>query len=112
MRRILTSAAFLSLFAALAFADSWSGTLIDANCYAQQKNASPCAATSSTTAFALNSSGQVFTMDDAGNAKASAMLKNRADRTTDENVKSSPIHVKVTGAKDGDTLKVDDIEVK
>ena len=112
MRRILTSAAFLSLFAALAFADSWKGTLIDANCYEQQKNASPCAATSSTTAFALSSAGKVFAMDDAGNAKASAMLKNRADRTTDENAKSSPMYVKVTGTKDGETLRVDDIEVK
>jgi hypothetical protein len=112
MRRILTTTAFLALFASLAFAESWSGTLIDATCYNQSKNATPCAATSATTAFALNVSGQVFTMDDAGNTMAAAVLKNRADRSTDQDGKSSPITAKVTGTKDGDTLKVDNVEVQ
>ena len=112
MRRILTSTAFLTLFATFAFAGSWSGTLIDAGCYSEQKNTAPCMATSSTTSFALNVAGQVFTMDDAGNTQTSAALKNRADRTTDQNGKSSPITAKVTGTKDGDTLKVDNVEVQ
>jgi archaellin len=112
MRRILTSAAFLTLFAALAFAESWSGTLIDASCYSQQKNAASCTATISTTAFALNVSGQVFTMDDAGNTQATAALKSRADRSTDQDEKSSPITANVTGTKDGNTLKVDHIELQ
>jgi endonuclease YncB( thermonuclease family) len=112
MRKILTSTAFLTLFAALAFAESWSGTLIDASCYSQQKNTASCMATSSTTAFALNVAGQVLTMDDAGNTQTAAALKNRADRSTDQDGKSSPITAKVTGTRDGDTLKVDTIEVQ
>jgi hypothetical protein len=47
MRRILTATGLLALFDALAFAESWSGT--------------------STTAFAMNVSGKVSTLDNAGN---------------------------------------------
>jgi hypothetical protein len=112
MRAIVTSAAFLTLFAAVAFAESWSGTLIDASCYTQKKDTAPCMATSSTTAFALNVAGQVFTMDDAGNTQTAAALKNRADRSTDPDAKSTPIKAKVTGTRDGDALKVDDVEVQ
>ena len=112
MRRILTSTALLTLFAAFAFADSWSGTLIDVNCYRQAKDATACTPTSSTTAFALNSSGKVFVLDDAGNTQASAALKSRADRSTVPEGKNSPINAKVTGTKNGDMLKVDDVEVQ
>ena len=112
MRKIFTSTAFLTLFAAFAFADSWSGILIDASCYSHQKNTASCMATSATTAFALNVAGQVFTMDDAGNTQTAAALKNRADRSTDQDAKSTPIKAKVSGTKDGDTLRVDDVEVQ
>jgi hypothetical protein len=114
MRSILKSTALLTLFAAFAFAESWTGTLLDASCYSQQKSASSCRATGSTTSFALNVSGQVFIMDDAGNTQASAALKNRADRTSDAdaNAKDASITAKVTGTKDGNQLKVDNVEVQ
>jgi hypothetical protein len=94
MRRILTSTVFLALFAALAFAESWTGTLVDATCYNQAKDA------------------VVLTLDDAGNTQAAAALKNRADRSTDQDGKTSRITAKVTGTKDGDTLKVESIELQ
>jgi len=112
MRRILTSTVFLALFAALAFAESWTGTLVDATCYNQAKDAVACIAISSTTAFMLTAPGQVLTLDDAGNTQAAAALKNRADRSTDQDGKTSRITAKVTGTKDGDTLKVESIELQ
>jgi hypothetical protein len=44
--------------------------------------------------------GQVSTLDNAGNTQATAALKNRADRSTDQDGKNSPITAKVTGTKD------------
>ena len=104
--------AFLAVFAALAFAETYSGTLVDANCYKDQKNATSCPATSSTSSFGINTSGKVYMLDDAGNTQAAAALKNRADRSTDQNAKPAAVTVTVTGTQDGDTIKVEKIEVQ
>jgi hypothetical protein len=100
------------VFAALAFAESWAGTLIDASCYSQQKTASSCPATASTTAFALQASDKVYMFDDSGNAKAAAAMKNRADRSTDSTHKSSPISATVSGTLEDSTIKVDSVNVQ
>jgi len=112
MRRIIVLSAFVTVFAALAFAGSWSGTLIDANCYRQQKTAKSCAATSSTTAFALDVSGKVYKLDQAGNDKAAAALRNRADRSANPDAQATPMAATVTGTKEGSTLQVDTIQVQ
>ncbi len=112
MRKILVSCAFVTLFAALAFAESFSGTLLDASCYSQQKSATACAASGSTTAFALSVSGKVYNLDDAGNTKAAAAMKNRADRSTDQSAQKTPTAATVTGTQDGDTIKVESIQVQ
>ena len=113
MRRILTLCAFVAVFSALALAETWTGRLVDANCATQQKAATTCDPTSSTTAFAIVVSGQTYKFDDAGNQKAAEALKTRADRSSDPNKPASPqIMAKVTGAKDGEALKVEAIEVQ
>jgi hypothetical protein len=115
MRRILTLCAVVAVFTTLALAESWTGKLVDASCAAdQQKAATTCDPTSSTTTFALVASGKIFNLDDAGNTKAAEAIKNRADRSTNPNApQSSTITAKVTGTKDGDnTLKVEAIEVQ
>ena len=114
MRRILTLCAFVAVFSALALAETWTGRLVDANCAAQQKAATTCDPTSSTTAFAIVVSGQAYKFDDAGNTKAMEALKTRADRSSDPNKPATPqIAAKVTGTKDADgSLKVEAIEVQ
>ncbi|MBZ5622952.1 MAG: hypothetical protein LAQ69_30095 [Acidobacteriia bacterium] len=114
MRRILTLSAFVAVFSMLALAESWTGRLIDASCYDQQKSATTCDPTSSTTMFALVASGKTFKFDAAGNTKAAEALKSRADRSANPNTPpSTTIAAKVTGTKDGDdTLKVEAIEVQ
>jgi hypothetical protein len=69
--------------ASLAFAESWSGKLIDSSCYEKQQSATGCDATSATKSFALEASGKVYKLDASGNKKAGAALKNRADRAAD-----------------------------
>jgi hypothetical protein len=54
---------------ALAFAGTWTGRLLDANCATRQTNAT-CAPTSSTTAFAVDVNGKILKLDAEGNKKA------------------------------------------
>jgi hypothetical protein len=113
MRKLLSLFAFSSVFAMLAFAGDWSGKLIDASCYGQQKSATTCAATSTTTAFALDVSGKVYNLDANGNSKATSAMKNRADRAADpSNPQSKDILAKVSGTESGGTITVDSIDVQ
>jgi hypothetical protein len=113
MRKLLSLLAFSSVFAMLAFAGDWTGKLIDASCYSQQKSAATCAATSTTTAFALDVSGKVFTLDASGNSKATSAMKGRADRAADpSNPASKDVLAKVSGTESGGTITVDSIDVQ
>jgi hypothetical protein len=75
---------------AFAYADSWTGKLLDASCYDRMKDQSKpeakldessCVATSQSTAFVLSSSGKVYRLDAAGNTRAAAAMKNNAERS-------------------------------
>jgi len=114
MRRLLTLCAVVTVFTTLALAESWTGRLVDASCYDQQKSATTCDPTSSTTTFAMVASGKIYKFDDAGNTKAMEAMKNRADRSTNPNApQTTTVAAKVTGTKGADnTLKVETIEVQ
>lgn len=113
MRKTLSLLAFSTIFSVAAFGADFSGNLIDANCYSQSKKAASCDATSATTAFALDVSGKVFTLDASGNAKAAAAVKNRADRAADPaNPQSKQIMAKVSGTESGGTITVENVDVQ
>jgi hypothetical protein len=112
MRRLLTVFGMLGVFSALALAESWTGPLLDASCYQQNKSAKGCDATSSSSAFAIAVSGKVYRLDDTGNTKAAEALKNRASRSADPNqAPSTTVNAKVSGTLEGEMLKVDTIEI-
>jgi hypothetical protein len=112
MKKTLSLLAFCSIFSVMAFGESWSGKLIDANCYSQQKKASSCDATSTTTAFALDVSGKLFTLDAVGNSKAATAMTSRADRAADpNNPQSKEVIAKVSGTEKGGTITVETIDV-
>jgi hypothetical protein len=97
----------------LALADSYSGKLLDATCYDQQKKVALCDATNTTTAFALEASGTVYKLDATGNTKASAALKNRGDRAADPGKPDSKqVMAKVTGTEKAGTIEVESIDVQ
>jgi hypothetical protein len=96
----------------MAFAESYSGRLLDASCYDQQKKASACDATSATTSFAIDASGMVYKLDSAGNTKASAALKSRADRVDTSKPQSKEVSAKVDGTEKGGTISVNSIDVQ
>ena len=113
MRIISTTCALLLIFAGLAFAETWTGKLVDANCAEQDKTAA-CTPTSSTTAFALSAEGKMLKLDAAGNTKAAEALKSRADRAKDPAAptKETEVRATVSGTLEGDTVKVESISLQ
>jgi hypothetical protein len=113
MQKILSLLALGTLFSVAALADNWSGKLIDAGCYAQQKKATGCDATSTTTSFALDVSGKIYTLDASGNTKAATAMKSRADRAADPSDPSSKsVAAKVSGTESGGTITVESVDVQ
>ncbi|HUE00915.1 MAG TPA: hypothetical protein VMR62_15195 [Bryobacteraceae bacterium] len=116
MRRILTLGAGVLFMSLMAFADTYSGALLDARCVDQQKDAATCNATASTTAFALQiSGGKTLKLDADGNTKAAQALKesnSSADRAKDPAAANSQVTATVDGSVSGDQLKVDTIQIK
>jgi hypothetical protein len=113
MRKTLSLLAFSTLFSVAAFAEDWSGKLIDASCYSQTKKTASCDATGTTSTFALEVSSKVYPLDAAGNSKAASAMKNRADRAVDPaNPQSKEIIAKVTGAEKSGTITVESIDIQ
>lgn len=113
MRCLLTLAASAAVFSGLALADTWNGRLVDANCTSQDKAAKECDAGANTTAFLLVVDGKAYQLDDAGNRKVLDAMKSRADRAADPNSpKRTSVLAKVSGDKDGDTIKVSTVEIQ
>ena len=112
MRVILSVIGLAAAMSILAVADTWSGKLVDAQCYDKEKKSDSCAATTATRTFKLDASGKVFTLDEAGNTKAAEALKNRADRSA--NPANPPTHVsaQITGTEKEGTITVASIEVQ
>jgi hypothetical protein len=112
--------ALLALSSALSFADVWSGSLVDAKCYAaEERNVNPtdteifvdrdrayeiryCSAKPKTKSFAVVSfDGNSVNLDSAGNAKASELVQSMG--------KIHPMHVLITGEMVGKAIQVDSI---
>ena len=115
MKSIAKLGLALGLLSALGYAENWTGKLIDAACHdkSQQNPADSkqttdlagCAATASTTSFAIQTSdGKVYKLDASGNAKAATALKGNPDN---KNATAT-----VAGSMEGQTVKVDSISVR
>jgi hypothetical protein len=112
MQKLLRVCAVSGLLAGLAFAENYSGRLLDATCVDQNKSKN-CDPTSMSVAFVIVADGKTMHLDDAGNAKAVKAMRGRADRQKDPNTPgSSAVNAKVTGTAEGDVLRVDVIEVQ
>jgi len=118
MRRFLTLLAAIGLFSVLAFAETYTGKLIDASCLSQPKpTLASCQPSSTTTTFALvDESQKVYKLDESGNSKAANALKSRADRSSDPNAGESKgaaiVIAKISGTMNGNVITVNSIEVQ
>jgi hypothetical protein len=114
MPRVITLSLVLVFASVLAYAESFTGKLVDANCAAQQPNAA-CGPSASTTAFALQVSGKMLKFDAEGNKKAAEALKDSnssADRAKDPKAEQSQVTATVEGKLEGDEIKVETIAVR
>jgi hypothetical protein len=103
MKRI----SMLVLFAASAFADSWSGTLVDVMCKEKDLagHTTKCAVSCAKSGFGLVlSDGKFVKFNEKGNAKALAALKATS--------KEKDLKAKVNGTLDGDVINVDSVELQ
>jgi hypothetical protein len=116
MRTIVILTTFATLFAVSAFADTFSGNLIDIACLSKpQPTIATCQPNSSSMSFGLvDNQGKVAKLDEDGNSKAAAALKNRADRSAEPDAasKGNPVVATIKGTLQGSTLKVESIEVR
>ncbi len=110
MRRLLILTGLAVVGAALATADSYTGQLLDASCYAHAKSAKTCAATPSSSEFLLEASGKLYKLDPDGNAKAVEALKSHEPATP--GTEAGPVNAKVNGSMEGDILHVDTIDLQ
>jgi hypothetical protein len=106
----------LGIFACMGYADTWSGKLLDAGCVERNKqdpdrnsaktgNPPTCVASKTTGAFALQTSdGKIYKFDATGNSKAATALRGNPDNDSPE--------ADVSGAREGEVLKVDSISVR
>ena len=116
MKTIAKLGLILSGFAAMSYADTWSGKLLDAACVERSRenpdrnstktgNPPTCVASKSTGAFALQTSdGKVYKLDPAGNSKAATALRGNPDNDSPEADGSGAMEVQI--------LKVDSISVR
>jgi hypothetical protein len=115
MKRTVSVLAMAATFSIMALAGDWSGKLIDATCNSnkEQTKAVSCDASGATTAFALDVAGKVYNLDQAGNTKAAAALRNRADRSSDPaKPMTGPITAKISGSEKDGMIAVDSVEVQ
>jgi hypothetical protein len=114
MRTLCLLSASIAVFTGLAFAETFTGKLLDASCYDQNKTAKPCEPTSTTSNFVLDVSGKIYRLDATGNTKATDAMKNSANRAENPNkTATGSVNAKVSGTKEGDdTIKVDTIEIQ
>ena len=120
MKLIARLAALFCLAAGLAFAESWSGTLVDAKCFAaEQRNSGPkdtliyvdrdvnlevryCHPTAKTKTFGIVQPGGVLmNLDAAGNAKAADLVRQAG--------KTESLWVQVNGRQNRNTIDMNSL---
>src|SRR5450759_537003 len=97
----------VSLFASSAFAETWSGTLVDVMCKGKDLagHTAKCAVSCAKSGYGLVlADGKFVKFDEGGNAKALAALKATS--------KEKDLKAKVNGALDGDKVTVSSIELQ
>lgn len=96
----------VALTAALASAETFSGTVVDVMCKGKDlaSHTRSCALDCAKSGFGLvQADGKFLKFDESGNARTLAMLKKSS--------KDKDLKVKVTGTLDGDAIKVQGVEL-
>src|SRR5260370_40271261 len=107
MKRIALITSAAALLAGGAFAENWTGTLVDVMCKGKDLagHTTKCAVSCAKSGYGLvMADGKFVKFDESGNAQALAALKSTS--------KEKDLKAKVSGAMDGDTITVSSIELQ
>lgn len=98
MRKLLTICAMAGALSGLGLAETWQGTLLDANCTHRHHGTKSCDAKKSTTAFLLDVNGKQYVFDSRSNDEARSVMEARSDKVSNPDAtKAVPVNAKVTG---------------
>jgi hypothetical protein len=108
MKRFASISTLFVMAATFAFAGSWTGRLVDASCKVSNEGSdssmASCPVTAATNLFAIElPDAKVLILDAAGSEKAADAMKH---------IQKTDLHATVTGSLDGQTVKVDKIEIQ
>lgn len=98
---------FSAIFAASAFAETFSGTLVDIMCKGKDLagHTTKCAVACAKSGYGLVlPDGKFMKLDETGNAKALAALKASS--------KEKDLKARVTGNADGETIEVQSVDIQ
>lgn len=104
MKKTIATGLFLT---AAMFAESWTGTIVDTSCKTKDLagHTKQCVLGCAKSGLGIVlSDGKFVKFDEAGNTKAVAALKASS--------KEKDLKAKVTGKLDGETIKVDAVEIQ
>lgn len=107
MKQIIRLMLGVSLFCALAAAESWTGTLVDVMCKDKDlaNHTRQCAINCSKSGYGLVlSDGKFLKFDESGNSKALAALKATS--------REKDLKAKVSGELEGEMIKVASVEIE
>jgi hypothetical protein len=107
MRTVLSTVAAAALFAGLALAESWSGTVVDVSCAKKDlaTHSRQCALGCAKSGFGLvTADGKFHKFNEAGNAKTLEALKASA--------KNADLKATVNGKMSGETIEVESISLQ
>lgn len=104
MKKLIVSFCLLGM---CAFADTWSGTVVDTMCKGKDvaNHTKKCAMACAKSGYGLvTADGDFYKFDESGNTKALAALKATS--------KEKDLRATVTGTKDGNMIKVESIQIQ
>ena len=112
MRTIFRLGVLCVFASALAWAESWTGKLLDATCAAKQTDAA-CTPTASTSSFAFQVGDKMYRFDPEGDKKAVQAFKESESGAERARNPNSPGDVTATvdGSIQGELIKLESIRV-
>ncbi len=105
--------ALLLFVSAFAFAETWTGKLIDADCAAQHAKAA-CSPTASSVNFALKVGEKTYKFDSEGNrkvAEAYGKSQSGAERAKDPTAPDTGVTATVNGTMSDDQITVETVDI-
>lgn len=114
MRKLIATCALFGALSGIALAETWSGTLLDANCLHRHNQAKSCDARTRTTSFVLDDNGTRYKLDARTNDAAHSAMLSRADKASNPDATTAvPVTATITGhVRNNGKIRADTVAVR